>query len=210
MSDFCNLMDYGTPGFPIHHQLPELAPTHVHQVGNVIHPSHPLSSPSPPAFNLSQHHGLFQWVDSSHQVAKVLELQLQHQPFFFQCESESHLVMSDSLQPHGLSSPWNSSGQNIGVSSLSLLQGIFPPQGSNLGLLHHRQILYQLRHKQSPRILEWVAYPFSADFPDPGVKLVSPALQVDSFPTELSGKSLLPLWVSLINSASCMFFIAIF
>ena len=68
-------------GFPVHHQLPELAQTHVHQVGVAIQPSHPLSSPSPPAFNLSQHQGLFQGVSSSHEVAKVLEFQLQHQSF---------------------------------------------------------------------------------------------------------------------------------
>ena len=76
--------------------------------------------------------------------------------------SESHSVISDSLWPHGLYSPWNSPGQNTGVDSLSLLQGIFPTQGSNPGLLHYRQILYQLSHKGSPRILEWVAYPFSS------------------------------------------------
>ena len=76
----CGPMDCGTPGFPIHHQLPELAQTHVHRVRDAIQPSHPLSSPSPPAFNL-EHQGLFQWVSSSHQVAKVLELQLQHQSF---------------------------------------------------------------------------------------------------------------------------------
>ena len=64
---------------PVHHQLPELTQTHVHQVSDAIQPSHPLSSPSLPAFNLSQHQGLFQQVSSSHQVAKVLELQLQHQ-----------------------------------------------------------------------------------------------------------------------------------
>ena len=75
--------------------------------------------------------------------------------------SESCSVMSDSLQPHVLYSPWNSPGQNTGVSSLSLLQETFPTQGSNPGLLHCRQILYQLSHKESPRILEWVAYPFS-------------------------------------------------
>ena len=75
--------------------------------------------------------------------------------------SESHSVVSDSLQPHGLHSPWNSPGQNTGVGSLSLLQGIFPTQGSNLGLLHCKQILYQLSHKGSPKILGSVAYPFS-------------------------------------------------
>ena len=67
-----NLMDCSTPGFPVHHQLPELTQTHVHRVSDPIQPSHSLSSPSPPAFNLSQHQGLFQWVSSLHQVAKVL------------------------------------------------------------------------------------------------------------------------------------------
>ena len=68
----CDPMDCSTPGFPVHHQLPELAQTHVHPVGDAIQPFHRLSSPSPPAFNLSQHQGLFQWVSSLHQVAKVL------------------------------------------------------------------------------------------------------------------------------------------
>ena len=76
--------------------------------------------------------------------------------------SESHSVVSDSLQPHGLYSPWNSPGQNTGLGSLSLFQGIFPTQGLNPGLLHCRQILYQLSHKGSPKMLEWVAYPFSS------------------------------------------------
>ena len=76
----CDTMDCSMPGFPVH-QLPELAQTHVHQVGDAIQPSHPLSSPSPPAFNLSQHQGLFQWVSCLHQVAKILEFQLQHQSF---------------------------------------------------------------------------------------------------------------------------------
>ena len=76
-------------------------------------------------------------------------------------ESESCSVMSDSLWPHGLYSPWNSLGQNTGVGSLSFLQGMFPTQGSNPGFPHCRQILYQLDHKGSPSILECVAYPFS-------------------------------------------------
>ena len=77
----CNPMNRRMPGLPVHHQLPESTQTHVHWVGDAIQPSHPLSSPSPPALNLSQHQGLFQWVNSSHQVAKVLEFQLQHQSF---------------------------------------------------------------------------------------------------------------------------------
>ena len=75
--------------------------------------------------------------------------------------------MSDSLRPHGLYSPWNSPGQNTGVGSLSLLQGIFPTQGSNSGLPHCRLILYQLSHKGSLRTLEWVAYPFSSGSSQP-------------------------------------------
>ena len=72
----CDPMNCSTPGFPVHHQIPDLTQTHVHWVGNAIQPSHYLLSPSPPAFSLSQHQGLFQWVSSSHQVAKVLEFQL--------------------------------------------------------------------------------------------------------------------------------------
>ena len=75
--------------------------------------------------------------------------------------SESCSVMSKSLWAHKLYSPWNSPGQNTGVGTLSLLQRIFPTQGSNPGLLHCRQILYQPSHKGSPRMLEWVTYPFS-------------------------------------------------
>ena len=70
----CNSTDCRMPGFPVHHQLPELTQTHIHRVGDAIQPSHPLSSPSSPALNLSQHQGLFQGVSSSHPVAKVLSL----------------------------------------------------------------------------------------------------------------------------------------
>ena len=77
----CDPMNRSTPGLPVHHQLLEFTQTHVHQVGDATQPSHPLSSPSPPAFNLSQDQGLFQWVNSSHEVAKVLEFQPQHQYF---------------------------------------------------------------------------------------------------------------------------------
>ena len=77
----CDPMNRSTPSLPVPHQPPEFTHTHVHRVGNAIQPSHPLSSPSPPALNLSQHQGLFKWVNSSHEVAKVLEFQLQHQSF---------------------------------------------------------------------------------------------------------------------------------
>ena len=81
MSWLCSLMDFSMPGLPVHHQLTELAQIPIHQVSDAIQPSHPLSSPSLPAFNLSQHQNLFKWVSTSHQVAKVLEFQLQHQSF---------------------------------------------------------------------------------------------------------------------------------
>ena len=77
----CDSMNHSTPGLPVHHQLLEFTQTHVHRVGDIIQPSHPLSSPSPPAPSCSQHQGLFQLVNSLHQVAKVLEFQLQHQSF---------------------------------------------------------------------------------------------------------------------------------
>ena len=76
----CDPKDCSMPGLPVHHQLPELAQTHVHRVSDAIQPSHPLLSPSP-TFNFSQHQGLFQGVSPSHQVAKVLEFQLHHQSF---------------------------------------------------------------------------------------------------------------------------------
>ena len=76
-----NSMDCSTPGLPVHHQLPEFTQTHVHRVSDAIQPFHPLLSPSPPTFNLSQHQSLFKWVISSHQLSKVLEFQLQHQSF---------------------------------------------------------------------------------------------------------------------------------
>ena len=77
----CDPMNCSTPGLPVHHQLTDFIQTHVHRVGDATQPSHPLSSPSPSAPNPSQHQGLFQCVNSSHEVAKVLEFQLQHQSF---------------------------------------------------------------------------------------------------------------------------------
>ena len=101
--------------------------------------------------------------------------------------SESHSVVSDSWQPHGLYSPWNSLGQNTRVGSCSLLQGIFPTQGSNPGLPHCRWILYQLSHKGNPRILEWVAYPFSSR---------------SSGPRSQTGVSCILLWVLMTLAVS--------
>ena len=102
--------------------------------------------------------------------------------------NESHSVMSSSLLPHGLYSPWHSPGQNTGVGSLSLFHGIFPTQGLNPDLPHSRQILYGLSHQGSPRMLEWVVYPFSRGFSQPRIELGSPSLHVDSLPAEPQGK----------------------
>ena len=77
----CDPMNCSVLGLPVQHQFPKSIQTHVLRVNDAIHPSYPLSSPYPPALNFSQHQGLFQWVSSSHQVAKVLEFQLQHQSF---------------------------------------------------------------------------------------------------------------------------------
>ena len=90
-------------------------------------------------------------------------------------ERESHSIVSDSLQSHGLYSPWNSPGQNTGVGSHSLLQGIFPAQGSNPGLPHCRQILYQMSQEC------WSGYPipFPGYLPNPGIEPGSPALQAN-------------------------------
>ena len=74
-------MNHSMPGLPVHHHLPEFTQTHVHRVSDAIQPSHPRSAPSPPVRNPSQHWGLFQWVNSLHEVAKVLAFQLQHQSF---------------------------------------------------------------------------------------------------------------------------------
>ena len=96
----CNPMNHSTPGLPVHHQLPEFTQTHVHRVGDAIQPSHPLSSPSSPA----QHQSLFQWVNSSHQVAKVFEVQPQHHSFLMNTQDWSLLgwISWISLQSKGL------------------------------------------------------------------------------------------------------------
>ena len=97
-----------TPGLPVHHQLLEFTQTHVHRVSDAIQPSHPLLSPSPPAPNPFQHQSLFQWVNSSHEVAKVLEFQLQHHSFQRNpwVHTHNNFQISDTLvlavKPHGL------------------------------------------------------------------------------------------------------------
>ena len=123
----CDPMNRSTSGPPVHHQHPEFTQTHAHRVGDAIQPSHPLSSPSPPAPNPSQHQGLFLWVNSLHEVAKVLEFQLQHQSFQWIPRTD---LLQDGLVG-SLCSPRDSqefsstTGQSINSSILSLLYG--PP-----------------------------------------------------------------------------------
>ena len=127
----CVPMDCSTPGLPVHHQLPEFTQTHVCWVGDAIQPSHPLSSPSLPAFNLSQHQDLFKWVSSLHQVAKILKYELHHQSFqwifrtdFLQdrlvwspCSPKKSQEFSPAPQFEGISSS---------VLSLSIVQFSYP------------------------------------------------------------------------------------
>ena len=119
-------MDYWTPGFSVHHQLPELTQIHIHRVSDAIQPPHPLSSPSPPAFNLSQHQGLFQWVCSLHQVSKVLEFLLWHQ--FFQCMFGTDFLWDGLVGSHCSSRDSQESSptprfKSINASALSFLYG---------------------------------------------------------------------------------------
>ena len=123
-----------------------------------------LSDPMECSLPGSSTHGIFQargleWSAIAFSNREMRNLQLSG---IQENESESHSVLSDSWWPHGLYSPWNSPGQNTGIGNHSLLQGIFPTQGSNPGLAHCRWILYQLSHKGSPTILEWAAYSFSS------------------------------------------------
>ena len=116
----CDPMDYSTPDLPVHHQLPEFTQTHVYQVGDVIQSSHPLSSPSPLASNLSQHQGLFQWVSSLHQVAKVLEFQFQHQTFQWTFMISFRMVRSPCSPRDSQKSP-TPQFKSINSSALSFL-----------------------------------------------------------------------------------------
>ena len=119
-------MDCSTPGSPVHHQLPEFTQTHVHWVSDAIQPSHRLLSPSPPAFSLSQHQYLFWWVGSLHQVAKVSELQLQHQSFqwIFRVDFLYDWLVWSSCSPRD-SQESSSTPQfkSINPSAISLLYG---------------------------------------------------------------------------------------
>ena len=122
----CDPIKRSTPGLPVHHQLPESTQTHVHWVSDAIPPSYPLSSPSLLTFKFSQHQGLFQWISSLHQVAKILEFQLQHQSFQWTPRTEP---LQDGLDGSPCS-PWDSQEssptpqfKSINSLALSVLHG---------------------------------------------------------------------------------------
>ena len=121
----CDYMNCRTPGFPILHYPLEFAQTHVHWVSDTIQPFHPLLPSSPSALNLSQHQGLFQWVSSSHQMAKVPEFQLQHQSFqWMQGWFPLGLTGLISLLSKGLSGVFSNTTKSISSLVLSLLYGL--------------------------------------------------------------------------------------
>ena len=182
-------MNRSTPGLPVHHQLPEFTQTHVHWVGDAIQQSHPLSSPSPPDLNLSQHQGLFKWVSSSHQVAKVKT--------YFQLNSPA-LSLDILLLCHASATPTQSTLPEwvkcLHVSLLLLI--LFPIPNAFLCVKLVScvwlfatpwtvacQALLSLKF---PRQEYWSGLPFHSpgDLPKPK----SPALQADSFQSESPGK----------------------
>ena len=117
-------MDCSTPGFPVHHQLPEPTQTHVHHVSDAIQPSHPLSSPYPPRFNLSQHQGLFKWVSSLHQVAKVLELQHQSFQWIFRTDFLQDGLVGSPCSPRDSQETPTPQFKSINSSALSFLYSL--------------------------------------------------------------------------------------
>ena len=200
-------MDCSTPGLPVHHHLWELAQTHVHRVGDAIQPSHPLSAPSPPAFNLSQHQGLFQQVNSSHQVAKGLEFQLQHQSFqwifkFDVIAKESPNRKSWRFNPLFSFKSfvyWRPLFKVFDAFVVNL--EIYPCSGI-CGVVFSRSVVSDSlwpRGLQSPRLLcpwgfsrqaYWRGSPFPSpgDLPGPGIEPTSLALADRLFTTEPPGR----------------------
>ena len=139
----CYPMNRSTPGLPVHHQLPEFTQTHMHRVSDDIQPSHSLSSPSPPAPNPSQHQGLFQWVNSSHEVAKVLEFQspMNTQDWsplgwtgwiskglarvFSSTTVQKHQFFSAQLSSQSLSHPYMTTGKSIPRQTMIQLLSLY-------------------------------------------------------------------------------------
>ena len=144
----CDPMNLSMPGIPVHHQLLESTQTHAHRVSDAIHSSHPLSSPSPPAPNPSQHQALFQWVNCSHEVAKLLEFQLQHPSFLpMNTQDWSPLGWTGwiSLQSKGLSrvTSWRMFHVHFWICSLLLLNEMFQKyQLSTSSLMCHLRAVF--------------------------------------------------------------------
>ena len=193
-------MNYSTPGFPVLHQLSELTHTYIHWVSDAIQPSHPLSSPSPPAFSLSQHQGLFKWVTSSHQIAKVLELQFQHQSFqciysgliSFRIDCFAFLavqgILKSLLQHHSskasvlrhsaffmvqLSHPYMTTGKNIALTRETFVSRVM---SLLLNMLSRLAIAFLPRSKCP--LISWLQSPSAVIFEPPKIK----SLTVSLFP----------------------------
>ena len=181
-------MDCSMPGFPVHHQPPDLAQTHVHWVSDAVQPSHPLSSPSPPAFSLSQHQGLFQWVSSSHQVARVLEFPFQHQSFQWTPRTDLLAVqgtLKSLLQHHSskasilqhsaffmvqLSHPYMTTGKTIALTRWTFVSKIISLLFNMLSML---AIAFLSRSQRL--LISWLQSP-------PAVVLELPKIKFSLFP----------------------------
>ena len=178
-------MDCSTAGFPVLHHLPEFAQTYVHRLGDVIQPSHPLTSPSPPAFNPSQHQGLFQWLNSSHLVAKELHLPFHYQSFQWISQLTSFRIeWFDFLADQGI------------------LKSLLQHHSSKASILR-RSAFFMVQLSHPPVSMEfsrqeyWGELPFPSpgDLPNPGIKPRSLALQADSLPSEPPGKPVEVIWI---------------
>ena len=167
----CDPMNHSMPALPVHHQLPESTQTHIHQVDDAIQPSHPLSSCSPPALNLSQHQGLFQWVSSLHQVAKVLEFQPQHQSFQWRTK-EAWPGTDTCLQKWlAFSIPFlKQQGMMMFPFGRKKPKSHFTPQITANESIHRRNHSVERKtvHTEERKIIEWGVSDFALSKPSPG------------------------------------------
>ena len=134
----CDSMDCSTPGFPVLHYFPESAQTHVHWVGDAIQPCYPLSSPSPPVFHLPHHQDLYQWVSSSYQMAKLLELQHQSFQLIFRTDFLSDWLVGSSCSPRDSQEP-STTPQFKSINSLAL-SFLYSPTLTSIRLLEKPQL----------------------------------------------------------------------
>ena len=165
-------MNRRTPGLPVHHQFPEFTQTHIHRVIDAIQPSHPLSSPFPPAPNPSQHQSPFQWVNFSHKVAKVLKFQLQHHSF--QRTPRADLLLNGLIGSPSSPRDSQESSPTPQFKSINSCLNLHNPMDWSPSDSSVHGI-------SQTGILE-LSFPSPGDLPDPGIKLLSPALQASSLP----------------------------